>query len=106
MSFLIEFVPVDGTPEDGGWPCEVQDISDGFLKLGLTWNRQPLDGGEATYTDGRYPGTGANLYVLTRLRCGRIVGEVPEEGDEIPAPPSALGYLDNSAGAAAWGKKP
>jgi hypothetical protein len=111
MSFLVEFIPSPGSPTPDGWPTEIEDKSDGILKLGLTWNREPLNQGEASYIDQR----GA-VYVLIRLRSGHIVGAIDDDqevstcethGAVMPcdrcAPPRrALGYLVNESGDKAW----
>lgn len=74
MSLLVTFIPEPGhEPADGtDWPAKV--IGDGFIHLELTWNREPLDSGKATYVD-----QFGERVVLDRLHSGRIVGEIRED---------------------------
>ena len=71
---LHTFTPEPGYEHANGtdWPAKV--VGDGFIHLELTWNRDVLDAGEATYIDGF-----GECYVLERLRSGQIVGEIRED---------------------------
>lgn len=71
---IVTFMPA-GPPthmDAGEWPQKI--VGNGFIELGLTHNREPLNMGEATYVD-----QFGECYVITRLRGGTLVGYIRED---------------------------
>jgi hypothetical protein len=72
MVFVFEPAGDETHGDAGEWPLRV--VADGLINLELTHNRQPLNGGEATYVD-----QFGEFYVLTKLRTGQLVGDIRED---------------------------